>query len=48
MNFQVDLAKGICILLVVFVHIDRYGLIYFTPRISDAFFSFRMPLFFIM
>lgn len=44
----IDLAKGICILLVISIHLDRYHLVYFNDRINDAFFSFRMPLYFII
>lgn len=44
----IDFAKGICIILVVLVHIDRYGIFYFSPAVSGAFFSFRMPLYFII
>lgn len=44
----IDLAKGICILLVVSIHLDKYGLIYFTPSLNNAFFAFRMPLYFVI
>lgn len=46
-NF-VDLAKGICILLVISLHADIQHIIYFTPKISGYFGSFRMPLYFIL
>lgn len=44
----IDFAKGICIILVVLVHMDIYGIFYFSPAVSGAFFSFRMPLYFII
>lgn len=37
----IDLAKGICIILVLFFHIGQYG-----TRIETSLFFFRMPLYF--
>lgn len=42
----IDLAKGICILLVVTYHCDYGDFIYSNDRVNAFFFSFRMPLYY--
>lgn len=44
----IDLAKGICILLVISYHIDLGDFLYRDDRVSDFFFSFRMPLYYML
>lgn len=44
----IDLAKGICILLVISFHADLQHVIYYSPKISGYFGSFRIPLYFIL
>lgn len=44
----IDLAKGLCILLVVSYHIDQKHYFYANEQVSNFFFAFRMPLYFIL
>lgn len=44
----IDLAKGICILLVISYHADMERAIYTDQPLSEFFFSFRMPLYYLL
>lgn len=44
----IDLAKGFCILLVISYHIDLGELLYNDKHVSSFFFSFRMPLYYML
>lgn len=44
----IDLAKGLCILLVVSWHVDTNNLLYCNDTIENFFKAFRMPLYFIL
>lgn len=44
----IDLAKGICILLVISFHADMGRAIYSDQSVSEFFFSFRMPLYYLL
>lgn len=44
----IDLAKGLCILMVISFHADLEHVIYFTPKISGYFGSFRIPFYFLL
>ena len=44
----IDLAKGLCILLVVSWHVDTNDLLYCNDTIERFFKAFRMPLYFIL
>lgn len=44
----IDLAKGLCILLVVSYHVDQGNWLYSNEVANSFFFSFRIPLYFIL
>lgn len=44
----IDLAKGLCIGLVVSYHIDLEQYFYANEKVSNFFFAFRMPLYYIL
>ena len=44
----IDLAKGICILMVVSYHCDYGDFLYSNDIVNSFFFSFRMPLYFFL
>ena len=44
----IDLAKGLCILLVLTYHVDEGTWIYSNEKVNNFFFSFRIPLYFIL
>jgi len=44
----IDLAKGFCIIMVVWYHVDIHNLIYFNEQTGWFFQSFRMPLYFML
>lgn len=44
----IDLAKGLCILLVISNHIDLGEFLYKNEHVSSFFFSFRMPLYYML
>ncbi len=44
----IDLAKGMCILLVLTFHIDEGNWLYSNEKINNFFFSFRIPLYFLL
>ena len=46
--YYIDLAKGICILLVLTYHIDASSYLYSNEKVSAFFFMFRMPLYYFL
>lgn len=44
----IDLAKGLCIILVMSYHCDYGEFIYSNDKVNSFFFSFRMPLYFML
>lgn len=44
----IDLAKGLCILLVISLHIDMGKILYANEQVANFFYAFRMPLYYIL